>query len=173
MTLRTALSHLGKVLDGQSIHWVLIGALAANRYRASPRLTNDIDLLLANTGEGIDVLEATLTEAGWSVHRADPGGELLRLTHAEYGVADLLIAGTRYQELAIQRALVEPIDDVSQVPVLAPEDVIVHKLIAGRYQDFADIDAILDTDLTLDEQYIEHWAGYWEVLDRWEQLNER
>ena len=152
---------------------MLIGALAANRYRASPRLTNDIDLLLANTGEGTDVLEATLTGAGWSVYRADPGGELLRLTHAEYGVADLLIAGTRYQELAIQRALVESIDDVSEVPVLTPEDVIVHKLIAGRYQDLADIDAILGTDLTLDEQYIERWAGYWEVLDRWEQLNER
>lgn len=146
---RTALSHLGKLLDGLSIRWVLIGALAANRYRSSPRLTNDVDLLLANAGESIDVLEATLVGAGWSVHRADRGGELLRLTHAVFGVADLLFAGTHYQDLAIQRALVEPIDDDEDAPVLTPEDVIVHKLIAGRYQDLADIDAILDTKLTL------------------------
>ena len=114
---RTALSHLGKLLDGLSIRWVLIGALAANRYRSSPRLTNDVDLLLANAGESIDVLEATLVGAGWSVHRADRGGELLRLTHAVFGVADLLFAGTHYQDLAIQRALVEPIDDDEDAPV--------------------------------------------------------
>ncbi|MCZ6618437.1 MAG: hypothetical protein O7E57_09915 [Gammaproteobacteria bacterium] len=173
MASRTALNHLGKVLDGLSIRWVLIGALAANRYRATPRLTNDVDLLLANTGEGINVLEATLAEAGWSVHRADPGGELLRLTHADFGVADLLVAGTRYQDLAIQRAVVEPIDDDQYASVLTPEDIIVHKLIAGRYQDLADIEAILDTELTLDEEYIEQWAGFWEVLDLWEQLNKR
>jgi hypothetical protein len=38
------------MLGGLGIRWVLIGALAANRYRASPCLTGDVDLLLADAG---------------------------------------------------------------------------------------------------------------------------
>lgn len=164
---RTALSELGKVLDGLSIRWALIGALAANRYRSSPRLTQDVDLLLADTGPGLEALEAALGAAGWSVRRADESGELLRLTHPELGTADLLISGTDYQQQAIRRAATEKITDTDVVRVLTIEDVIVHKLIAGRHQDLADIDAILETGLRMDEAYIERWARHWDVLERW------
>ena len=54
--------------------------------------------------------------------------------------------------------------------MLTAKDVIIHKLIAGRYQDMADIDAILETKLTLDQEYIENWANFWDVLDRWKQM---
>jgi hypothetical protein len=170
LTPRSALSALGRVLDALSIRWTLIGALAANRYRGSPRSTNDVDLLLADTGEGLESLEAALTAAGWSVRRADSAGELLRLSHAEYGVADLLIAGTDYQSQAIERSVVEPFDAHESARVLTAEDVIVHKLIAGRLQDLADVEAILEGGVALDEGYIERWAQFWEVGDRWEQL---
>lgn len=152
-----------------SIRWALIGALAANRYRVSPRLTNDIDLLLADSGRGPDELENTLISAGWSVQWADPGRELLRLKHDTYGVADLLIAGTEYQQQAIQRAIEEPFGDIT-IRVLTVEDVIVHKLIAGRYQDLADIEAILSSSPEIDRQYIASWAAFWDVLERWENL---
>ena len=172
MKPRSALSALGSVLDALPIRWTLIGALAANRYRGSPRSTNDVDLLLADTGEGLETLEAALIAAGWSVRRADPAGELLRLSHPEYGIADLLIAGTDYQSQAIERSVVEPFDAHESAPVLTPEDVIVHKLIAGRLQDLADIEAILDGGVALDEDYIEQWAQFWEVEDRWAQLRQ-
>lgn len=172
MALRNALSALSEVLEVLAIRWTLIGALAANRYRAAPRLTNDVDLLLADTGEGLEILEAALASAGWSVQRADAAGELLRLTHPEYGIADLLIAGTDYQQSAIERSIVEVIDE-QRVPVLTPEDVIVHKLIAGRLQDLADIEAVLECDNDLDEAYVDRWARFWEVTDRWEQLRRR
>ena len=170
MTLRNTLNAVAEVLDTLSIRWTLIGALAANRYRSSPRLTNDVDLLLADTGEGIDVLESAFTDRGWSVFRADAAGELLRLTHPAYGLADLLISGTDYQNTAIERSGIETIDDLQSVRVLTAEDVIVHKLIAGRLQDQADIEAILATDNKLDQHYIDHWAQFWEVQDLWEKL---
>jgi len=75
LTTPAALSHLAQVLDSMSIRWALIGALAANRYRLSPRLTNDIDLLLADSGGTPGKLESTLALAGWSVQRADASGE--------------------------------------------------------------------------------------------------
>lgn len=167
---RTALSALAAILRQLGIRWALIGALAANRYRASPRLTQDVDLLLADTGPGIEALEAAARAAGWDVRRASPEGELLRLRHPEFGIADLLIAGTDYQQQAIRRAREEPIGNGENAPVLTPEDVIVHKLIAGRTQDLADIEAILAAKVALDESYIERWATFWEVLDRWQAL---
>ena len=151
LTTPTALKHLAKILDGMSIQWALMGALAANRYRSSPRLTNDIDLLLADTGAGIDELERVFILAGWSVHRADPGGELIRLKYERYGVADLLVSGTDYQCQALQHAVEETIDN-EHIKVLTVEDVVIHKLIAGQYQDLADIEAILETKLTLDQE---------------------
>jgi hypothetical protein len=167
---RTALSALAALLRGLGIRWALMGALAANRYRASPRLTQDVDLLLANVGPGLEALEAAARAAGWNVRRASPEGELLRLRHPELGIADLLIAGTEYQQQAIGRAREEPVGDGESAPVLTAEDVIVHKLIAGRTQDRADIEAILAAGVLLDERYIEHWAAFWEVLDAWRAL---
>ena len=152
---------------------MLIGALAANRYRSSPRFTRDVDLLLADSGPGLRTLESTLIDAGWSARRADARGELLRVTHPEFGAGDLLIAGTDYQREAIERASDEPFGDSGSAPVLTAEDVIVHKLIAGRHQDLADIEAILETGRPLDEAYLERWAEYWEVLDRWRTLRHR
>ena len=167
---RNALSALASILRELGIRWVLIGALAANRYRTSPRLTQDVDLLLAGVGAGLDRLERAAHAAGWEVQRASPEGELLRLRHPELGIADLLIAGTEYQQEAIRRARHEPAGNGETVPVLAVEDVIVHKLIAGRTQDLADLEAILSARVPVDEGYVERWATFWEVLDRWQAL---
>lgn len=168
---RAAIKALGNLLSGLGIVWVLIGALAANRYRTSPRLTQDVDLLLEDAGPGLEALESALREAGWQVQRASPEGELLRLRHAELGVADLMLSGTDYQREAIRRARTEPIGPDASARVLRAEDVIVHKLIAGRRQDLADIEAILAAKVALDEGYIETWAERWEVLDLWRELH--
>jgi hypothetical protein len=168
---RSALSALAAILGELGIRWVLIGALAANRYRQSPRLTQDVDLLLANAGAGVGRLETAARAAGWEVQRASPEGELLRLRHPEFGIADLLIAGTDYQQEAIRRAVPEPIGNGESAAVLTVEDVIVHKLIAGRTQDIADIEAILAARVPFDAGYLERWARFWDVLDRWQALS--
>jgi hypothetical protein len=85
-------------------------------------------------------------------------------------VADLLVAGTEYQRQAIDRAIVESIDD-EPVAVLAIEDVILHKLIAGRYQDLADVEAILECAPRLDRGYLDRWIDYWDLRTAWEKLN--
>jgi predicted nucleotidyltransferase len=167
---RDALSALAALLRELGIRWVLIGALAANRYRASPRLTQDVDLLLADAGPGIEVLESAARAAGWDVRRASPEGDLLRLRHPEHGIADLLIAGTDYQHEAIRRAREEPIGNGEHVAVLTVEDVIVHKLIAWRTQDRADIEAILAAGTQIDDRYVERWAAFWDVLGAWRKL---
>jgi hypothetical protein len=167
---RNALEALGRLLDGLGIRFVLIGALAANRYRITTRLTQDVDLLLAGVGAGLERLERELAAQGWVVRRAAPGGEILRLRHRDLGAADLIVAGTEYERVAIARAREELLAAGRAVLVLAPEDVIVLKLIAGRAQDMADIEAILAAKPSLDERHIEEWAQFWGVLDVWRRL---
>jgi hypothetical protein len=167
---RNALAALASLLDQLGIRWMLIGALAANRYRITTRLTQDVDLLLASVGPGLASLEHALDAAGWSLRRALPDGEILRLRHRELGAADLIVAGTDYERGALARAREERLGDAQEVRIAAPEDVIVLKLIAGRAQDVADIEAILAAKPTLDEVYLEEWVEFWGVRPLWRRV---
>jgi len=53
------------------------------------------------------------------------------------------------------------------------EDVLVHKLIAGRPRDLADIEDILASRPELDEAYVDRWVEYWDVGELWQQLRAR
>lgn len=54
--------------------------------------------------------------------------------------------------------------------VLTVEDVIVHKLIAGRPRDIDDIRSIRATGIALDHHYVEDNARQWDVFSRWSDL---
>ena len=167
-----ALIALGTALNALEVRWALAGGLAANRYRPMPRTTEDIDLVVAWDQGSRERITAALQEGGWSVRFMDSDGELLRLGHDEYGLADLIVAGTEYQLQALSRARREPLAGTFAASVLQAEDVIVHKLIANRYQDLADIEAILAAGTALDEPYIERWATFWEVSEAWRKLRQ-
>lgn len=143
------------VLEEAGIKTVVIGAHAANLYRLDVRFTRDLDLLALSLDSAADALRA----AGCEV-RVVSDGERPYLVTARRGAdqLDLLLAETDYQVLAFERAV---------GGVLCAEDVIVHKLIAGRPHDLDDIASILATGATLDRAYIEEHAGSWGVLDRW------
>lgn len=169
--MRETLAALGALLAELGIQWAVIGGVAANLYRRKTRLTGDVDLLLATDAfDQLPLLERTLAAHGWSVRRATPDGDILRMHHPTLGWADLQIAGTEYQRAAIARARVATISDTFAVRALAPEDVIIHKLIAGRPKDIGDIDALLEAGVAFDEAYIEHWAAIWEVTELWRRL---
>jgi hypothetical protein len=167
---RNAISALGAVLDALGITWVLMGALAANRYRVAPRLTQDVDLLLGSVGPGVEPLLVALDAGGFRLRWASAEGDLFRLRHAALGPADLIVAGTDYQLTAISRARVEPLDDTRSVKVLTVEDVIIHKLIAARHQDLADVEAIVHAGLALDRDYLDLWLRFWDLEPAWRAL---
>jgi hypothetical protein len=133
----------------------LAGALAAMRYRAAPRPTEDVDFLV----EWHDGLLQALVAEGFDVRPFEDEGEvqLVRVRRTE-GAADLIVATTDYQRLAIARAVDH---------VLSVEDVLVHKLIAWRPRDRDDIASILSTGIQFDRLYVQHWAEEWGVVDRW------
>jgi hypothetical protein len=149
-------SAAGEILDRLGARWAIVGALAALRYRSTPRLTVDADILTEWRPDLVGAFEA----AGYVVTViADPGEPPHLLQVRGLGdVIDLLLASVDYQRVVLDRALDH---------VITMEDVIVMKLIAWRPRDQQDISSILDTQPEPDEAYIERWSATWDVLDRW------
>lgn len=136
---------------------VLIGALAALRFRATPRETTDADFLVRDVPGIADAFrrqDLSVKELADS-----DGGVYMYVVRGEGDVRlDLIVAETRFQQEAMRRA----VDGCITV-----EDVIVHKLIAWRRRDRDDIQSILAAGHRLDVAYIERWAAEWDVADRW------
>jgi len=145
-----------EILNGLGGRWALIGALAALRYRVTPRLTTDADIL----ADPVDGLAQAFEAAGYTVTTiASPGEEPHLLVIRGHGdQIDVLLTAVEYQDVALSRAVDH---------VISAEDVIIHKLIAWRPRDRNDIASILESARPLDEDYIERWARAWDVLDRW------
>jgi hypothetical protein len=146
-------------LERLGLEPVLIGALAAQRYRLAPRFTTDVDFLVRRIGDLVESVRAD----GYEVSvMAEPGGEPYVVFIRGPGVkVDVLIAETEYQDVALDRA----VDGV-----LTVEDVIVHKLLAGRPRDRDDITSILATGRPFDEGYVARWAEAWGVEERWAEI---
>ena len=147
-----------EILEEAGVPWALAGALAALRYRATPRLTIDADFL-AKHQQG---LADAFRRAGYDVTEvAEPGeGPHLLVVRGRGDVIDVLLAVVEYQDVALARAVDH---------VLTIEDVLIHKLIAWRPRDRNDIASILETEPVLDEAYLEAWVSAWEVEERWRQ----
>ena len=103
---------------------------------------------------------------GWETRHLHPEGSLLRIAHEEHGAADLIAVEMDYQHKALSRVRTETLGGGIEAQVLAVEDVIVHKLIANRAQDDADIASILEAQQPMDVRYLEHWMEVWGVEDR-------
>ncbi|CAB4543214.1 MAG: hypothetical protein F2534_02255 [Actinobacteria bacterium] len=152
---------LRQILSDHGISTVVIGAHAANRYRLEVRSTIDLDLLATTLDGAAEALRA----AGCDVRSvSDDGLEYLVCARLGSARVDVLLAETDYQRLAIDRA----VDGV-----LTVEDVIVHKLIAGRPRDLDDIASILAAGVSIDETYVVEHSTSWGVDDRWRLLRDR
>lgn len=152
------LASIARTLDRLPARWTVIGALAANRYRADERFTTDVDVL-AERHPGMD---QAIRGEGYEIQTVRSPGEpphLLRLTRGAEKV-DILLPIVEYQTVALARAVDH---------CLTAEDVIVHKLIAWRARDRDDVRSILEAGIPLDDGYITHWAQEWEVAMRWTQ----
>jgi len=133
------LASIAEIFDSLGVDWTLVGALAANRYRATPRFTTDVDTM-ANFDPS---MAATFEAAGYDVSVIADDGEPAHLIRCYRGVQalDILLPVVEYQQLALDRA----VDNV-----LTVEDVIIHKLIAWRLRDRDDVRSILEAGVSLD-----------------------
>jgi hypothetical protein len=125
-TYERAVREVSRMLSEAGIRHALVGALAANAYRNRPRTTEDIDFLVGD--------EAFETHPGGYVTMRVPVVEFDGIDIDQVPVTEAL----RVVEEALNRA---PVSD--GVPIAPIETVVVMKLLAGRTQDLADVEAIV------------------------------
>jgi hypothetical protein len=147
----------------------LIGGQAVN-YWARPRYTDDFDFTVAADPAGIDRIVAGLLEHGFQVVRnqapgSPSGPDFVRLERGyKLDAVDLIVAKTEYQDGIVLRAIRT---GTEALPIATAEDLIVLKLVANRSKDHEDIRSLLEACPDLDWAYIEDWAEFWGLAERW------
>ncbi|MCC6766544.1 MAG: nucleotidyltransferase [Deltaproteobacteria bacterium] len=164
---------ISRALSALGADYMLIGGLAVGVW-GEPRATKDADFCV-HVMASADDLRAGLATAGLEVARGDldralAQGESVRLRRIdardEPVAVDLLLAVTPFEIEALGRR--RPLSVLGvELPVVAPEDLFVFKLIAGRPQDLAD--AALLHDLhgeTFDRARVRRWCREFGVEER-------
>jgi predicted nucleotidyltransferase len=178
------ISALKKVMDflhEHNVPFAIIGGIA-NAVRGRPRATEDIDLKVLIRDRTIAEFRQ-LAESRFAPHRrpwlAKAESALIVSVEVEGTVVDMLAAVLPYEEQAIERAELVEVDGIP-LPICSAEDLIIHKAISNRSQDWIDIEGVLIRQRgKLDLAYIRHWLIQFaealenhEILTRFTQLCE-
>lgn len=157
---------LAITLDAHAIPYMVIGGQAVLLY-GEPRLTQDIDITLGVTPQErlSDVLVAA-AEAGCTPLVADPAAfvaqtMVLPCSSQAGPRVDLIFSFTLYEQHAIERARTIQIGETI-VKYAALEDLIIHKVFAGRARDIEDVRLILLRHPETDKEYIRTWLARFE-----------
>jgi hypothetical protein len=172
---------LHQFFASRGIRYAIIGGIAVQRW-GQPRFTLDVDFtVLIPPGEERPLLKALVdTFAG---RRADAVEFALRhrilLLHVPGAAdADISLGLPGYEDELVARTVEHDLGDGRNVRLCSPEDLIIHKAVAGRPQDLLDLEGvILRQGRSLDVAYIRRWLhlfsdlmGDHEVLQRFEML---
>jgi hypothetical protein len=162
---------LARALDRAQIPYMVIGGQAVQLY-GEPRMTRDIDLTLGLASDGLDRVLAVCGACGLKPLPAVPA-EFVRDTmvlpalEERTGIrVDFVFSFTDYERQAISRSRPVELGGVS-VRFAAVEDVVIHKLVAGRPRDLEDVRSIVVKNPGFDRAYVEEWLGGFDrALDR-------
>jgi hypothetical protein len=156
------LERLARTLDEARLPYMIIGGQAVLLY-GEPRLTRDIDITLgvdvdrqADVAAAAGKLGLTLLVTPESFTKQTM---VLPCSDPATGIrVDFIFSFTPYERQAIARAVSVSIGH-TQVRFATAEDLIVHKMLAGRPRDHEDVTGILLKNSALDSSYIRHWLG--------------
>ncbi len=170
-------ARLAKALDDAGIPYMVIGGLAVV-VQGKLRLTKDVDLTLDLSPFDYEKLLPVLKNAGIvprvtdAIERVRHSCVLLCIDEKTKIAVDMSLGDSEYVREAIGRAK-RFRRAGKMVRIATAEDLLIHKIIASRPQDFQDIEGILLRQRKLDWKYMEHWLRlFGEALERplWEEL---
>jgi hypothetical protein len=173
-TVLRALRHVWLVLNSLNLPAAVAGGIAMAAWKYV-RATRDVDVLIAIARERLDSLLVELRQAAVRPKRDPPLTALGRLdvvqllyqppeTFVEIQI-DLLVAQSPYYTTALQRRVATELPHLDiPIAVLACEDLVLHKLLAGRIIDRADAAALLRANReSLDLDYLLRWTANLEL----------
>ena len=142
---------------------MIIGGQAVLIY-GEPRLTRDIDVTLGVGPERLTELLGFAQASAWRPLVEKPEEFVQRTmvlpcADPESGIRiDFIFSNSAYELQALERVRRVEIGKAA-VCFAAAEDVIVHKIIAGRPRDLEDVRSILLKNPHLDRAYVRQWLA--------------
>lgn len=165
------LARLGRALEAAGIPYMVIGGQAVLLH-GEPRLTRDIDVTLGVDASALRMVLSAVERIGLVPVRADveafvQSTNVLPVAEQGSGIrVDLIFSFTPYEAEAIRRAVGVIFENVT-VRFASVEDLIVHKLVAGRPRDIEDVAGVLARNPSLDETYLNRWlASFRDIVHR-------
>lgn len=150
-------------LQRRNIPYMIIGGQAVLLY-GEPRLTRDIDITLGVDIDKIEDVIAVVRDLSCKI-LPDDVRDFVRKTmvlpaiHEETGIRiDFIFSFSPYERQAIAQAKkIRMLDQ--DVFFAASEDVVIHKIVAGRLRDVEDVRGILLKTQDIDMAYIKKWLN--------------
>ena len=148
-------------LASRQIPYMIIGGQAVLLY-GEARLTKDIDITLGVGIEELQKITDAVNALGLRIETDDVDAfvkdtMVLPVSEAKTGIrVDFIFSFSPYERQAIERASAVSFDDIP-VRFAALEDVVIHKVVAGRARDIEDIKTILLKNPGYDKDYIHIW----------------
>jgi len=165
------LAKLARALGDAGIPYMIIGGQAVLLH-GEPRLTRDIDVTLGVDAKAWERVRKAVGEIGLAPVVADVEDfvrttNVLPVADSPTGVrVDLIFSFTPYESEAIRRGVTVLLQD-TPVRFASAEDLIIHKLVAGRPRDIEDVSGVLARNPPLDEEYLVRWLGsFREIVNR-------
>jgi len=158
------LTSLARELKASDIPYMVIGGQAVLLY-GEPRLTRDIDITLGIGPDKFRNVLALASRLHLKVLTDDTEAfvrktMVLPLLEEKSGIRiDFVFSFSPYEQEAIKRAksITFGIENAAPVFFASLEDIVIHKIIAGRPRDMEDIKSILLKNHAYDAKYISSW----------------
>jgi len=148
-------------LDRLHMPYIVIGGQALLLY-GEPRLTRDIDITLGVDVNELEKVKSVALRVGLKI-LVENYEEFVKKTmvlpviNEKSGIrVDFIFSFSPYERQAIERANIVKLDK-TLVKFASLEDVVIHKVIAGRAIDIEDIKSILLKNPQYDSKYILRW----------------
>jgi hypothetical protein len=155
------LARIASLLSRGNLPYMIIGEQAVLLY-GKPRLTKDIDITLGidvdRLGELLAIVkELSLTPLPEDIPSFVQKTMVLPVLDKSTGIrVDFIFSLTTYESQAIERAK-KIILSGQEVCFAAPEDLILHKMFAGRPRDLEDVSTLILKNPGIDLSYIRRW----------------
>jgi hypothetical protein len=163
--------------ENLKLKYAVIGGIAL-QFWGEPRFTHDLDLTIQDKLDLAELVEAVTGAFGSRV--SDPyqfaRDTRMLLLNVEDVDVDVAIALRGYEESLFERSRPYEVEPGKHIHICSAEDLVIHKALAGRPQDLADIQSVIYRQGELDMQYVRSWLGEFSsalddsgILERFEQ----
>jgi len=161
------------------LNYAVIGGIAL-QFWGEPRFTHDLDVTVQDRLDLPELVRLTTDAFGSRVPDPDTFARetrMLLVRVAEVDV-DIAVALRGYEDSLFARIRSIEVEPGRRLNICSAEDLIIHKALAGRPQDLADVQGVIQRQgMKLDVRYIRRWLGQFSrglddsaILERFRQL---